>query len=167
MKAHQLLQAVSKDLQTEIISYLHTEHAGAYNMVLSSLAQHRKLRPVFLQRKAPAEQFAWVLTLLHGRMMNSLAEQVMQIWLLKNQQDMLATFLDAVGIEHKKGEVESLPDEITDDKAAAGVAALLAKFPAEKAAVYLHMFQLQREGGWPSIAKAIEAEPKLTLNVVA
>lgn len=167
MKAHQLIQAISADLKTEIISYLAEQHLNAYHMVLSTLAQQRKLRPVFLERKSRPEQYVWVMDQLRGKTNNPLAEQVLQIWLLKSQQGMLTTFLDAVGIEHKNGEVDSLPEEIADDKAAAGVAALVNSQSAEKAAVYLHMFQMQRTGGWPSIAKAIADEPKLQLTLPA
>ncbi len=167
MKAHQLIQAISKDLQTEIISYLDTEHLNAYRMVLSTLASQRKLRPIFLERKTRPQQYAWVFEQLRMRANNSLAEQVLQIWLLKNQTGMLTTFLDAVGIEHKKGEVDALPEEISDEKAKAGVAALLASETPEKVAVYLHMFQMQRTDGWPSLAAAIEAEPRLKLDIPA
>ena len=81
MKAHQLIQAISKDLQTEIISYLDTEHLNAYRMVLSTLASQRKLRPIFLERKTRPQQYVWVFEQLRMRANNSLAEQVLQIWL--------------------------------------------------------------------------------------
>jgi len=167
MKAHQLFQAVSSELKNEIVMHLDTQHRPAYNMVMGELAKLRKLRPVFLERKSQADQHVWLLDQLRMRSNNGLSEQVIQLWLLKSQQDMLKTFLDAVGIEHKDGEVENLPEEIADDKATAGVAALIAAYPADKVAVYLHMFQMQRVDGWPSITKAIEEEPKLKLEVPA
>jgi hypothetical protein len=49
-------------------------------------------------------------------------------------------------------------------KTVAGVAALLEKHPAESAAVYLHIFQLQQPGGWPSLSEAMAAEPRLKLG---
>lgn len=167
MKAHQLFLAISPELKNEIILHLDTQHRPAYNMVMNELAKLRKMRPVFLERKTQSDQHTWLIDQLRMKSNNGLAEQVIQLWLLKSQQDMLKTFLDAVGIEHKDGEVENLPEEIADDKAASGVAALLASYPADKVAVYLHMFQLQRAEGWPSVAKAIEAEPKLSLNAGA
>jgi hypothetical protein len=167
MKAHQLFHAISKDLQTEIVGRLDREHAGADRMVLATLAAQRKLRPVFLERKPKPEQIAWVSTQLGARVNNGLAEQVLQVWLLKSQQGMLKTFLDAVGIEHKDGEVDSLPDEIAPEKAKAGIDALLSSESGDKAAVYLHMFQMQRSGGWESLTKAIADEPRLQLTVAA
>jgi hypothetical protein len=130
---------------------------------MNTLAASRKLRPIFLQRKSREDQQKWLLEQLHMKSNDSVAEQVIQLWLLKGQQGMLKTFLDAVGIEHKEGEVENLPEEITEEQGKAGIAALLAEVPAEKAAVYLHMFQMQRPGGWAGLAKAIEGEASLAL----
>jgi hypothetical protein len=108
-----------------------------------------------------------VLEQLRLRTNEGVAEQVIQLWLLKAQQPLLKTFLDAVGIEHQDGQVETLPEEISDEQAKAGTDALLAEHPAEKAAVYLAMFQMQRPDGWASLTKAIEAEPKLQLAAPA
>lgn len=167
MTAQQLYSAISKDLQSEIVSYLDKEHRQAYRMVLATLATQRKLRPVFMERKQRPDQHRFITEQLRMRANNGVAEQVIQIWLLKSQQGMLKAFLDALGIEHKDGEVDTLPEEISQDKAAAGVAALLADFPAERAAVYLHMFQMQRPNGWEGLTAAIAAEPKLQLPAAA
>jgi hypothetical protein len=80
---------------------------------------------------------------------------------------MLGCFLDAVGIPHKEGEVENLPEEIPAEKAKAGVAALLKEYPADKVAVYLTLFQDQRPGGWSTLTDAIAAEPSLQLKATS
>ncbi len=167
MKAYQLIHAISKDLQHEITTHMATQHKAAFRMVMNTLAASRKLRPVFLQRKSRQEQQAWLLEQLQMKPNEGVAEQVIQLWLLKGQQGMLKAFLDAIGIEHKDGEVETLPEVISEETAQKGIAALLAEVPAEKAAVYLHMFQLQRQGGWEGLAKAVAAEPKLQLGAAA
>jgi hypothetical protein len=79
---------------------------------------------------------------------------------------MLITFLDAIDIPHDgKGGIDSdIPKDLDPVKAVAGVAALLEKHPAESAAVYLHIFQLQQPGGWPSLSEAMAAEPRLKLG---
>lgn len=167
MTAQQLYSAISKDLQSEIVAYLDREHRQAYRMVLATLASQRKLRPVFMERKQRPDQHKFVTEQLRVRANNGVAEQVIQIWLLKSQQAMLKTFLDALGIEHKDGEVETLPETIEQDKAAAGIAALLAEHSAERVAVYVHMFQMQRPGGWDGLTAAIAAEPKLKLEAAS
>ena len=167
MKPQQLIQSISPGLQQEILNHLFKEHKQAYRMVLNTLATNRKLRPVFLEKKNKDDQFKFVLEQLHLRANEGVAEQVIQLWLLKGEVELLKTVLDAVGIAHENGQVENLPEEITAEQAKAGVEALLAAHPAEKCAVYLAMFQMQRPGGWPSLAQAVEAEPKLKLPVAA
>ena len=164
MKAFQLIQAISPELQKEIVGHMFVNHKAAFRMVQGQLAQLRKLRPVFLQAKSREEQYSWMLEQLRLKSHDSIAEQVLQLWLLKGQQGMLTTFLDAVGIEHKDGEVEELPEEIAEDKAKAGVEALLKDNSAEKVIVYLTMFQRQKEGGWPGLTAAMNAHPELTLK---
>jgi hypothetical protein len=166
MKAYQMLAAIQPDLFTEILTHLHTNHRPAYLMVMNTLATQRRLRPIFLQKKTKQQQFVWLTEQLRIKPNNEVAEQVVQLWLLKGQQKMLGTFLDAVGIEHKEGEVDTLPETISEAKGKAGIDALLAEFSADRAALYLHMFQMQSPNGFDGLAKAIAAEPKLQLGKV-
>jgi|UniRef100_UPI003783878B hypothetical protein len=165
MRPNQLLQAIGPELRAQIMSYLQTEQRPAYKAVIDSLAPARRLRPAFILEKSRAKQAEWLLEQLNTKSNEEVTAQIFQIWLLKGQADMLITFLDAAEIAHDgKGEVTELPEVIADEKAEAAIAALLAKFPAKQAALYLHMFQQQREGGWLSLTKAIEARPELKLE---
>jgi hypothetical protein len=164
MKANQLFQAISPELQSEILSHLETQHKPAFDMAVVQLCGVRRFRPVFIQSRPIEAQRKFILEQLHLKTGSDLAAQVIQLWLLKGQQGMLKTFLDAVGIEHKDGEVETLPEEIKESDAKKGIKALLDSTTAEKAAVYLHTFQTQRPGGWEGLTKAMEAEPKLKLG---
>jgi len=158
MKAQQLLQAINPELRQQIIAYVQTDERPAYRALIQNLAQQRRLRPQFVLEKSRPKQAEWLLAQLYLKTNDPVAEQLLQIWLLKARRPMLVTFLDAVGITHDdKGQVEDLPDEIPEDNAAAGIQALLAAHPAAEAALYLHMFQLQRPGGWDGLAKALAA----------
>lgn len=158
MTAQQLLEAIGPDLRNQIFTYIQTDERPAYRAVINSLAGTRKLRPQFILEKSRAQQTEWILAQLGMKTNAPVVEQILQIWLLKSQGAMLITFLDAVGIEHDgKGQVEELPEEIAEDKATAGVQALLAVYAPKQVALYLHMFRLQRPEGWPGLTKAIEA----------
>jgi len=147
------------------MTYLQNDQRAAYKAVVESLASARKLRPTFVLEKSRAKQAEWLLEQLNTKANEAVTAQIFQIWLLKGQSQMLNTFLDAAQIAHDgKGEVTELPEVIDDDKAEAAVTALLAAFPAKQAALYLHMFQEQRPGGWSSLTKAIEARPELKLE---
>lgn len=97
--------------------------------------------------------------------LDNLAEQILQIWLLKGRPQMLTEFLDAIGVEHNgSGEVEQLPDAIDAAKARSGIERLLKKFPPRHVAVYLHLFQMQKEGGWPGLAEAMSGVDAIRLQ---
>lgn len=165
MTAIQLLQAIGPALQNEIIGYLQTEQRPAYRAVIQNLAAARKLRPVYVQSKNKVEQTAWLLDQMRLRSNEEVTAQILQIWLLKGQSKMLVTFLDAAGIPHNgDGEVEDLPEDISETNAEAGIKALLAVYPEKNVALYLHMFQMQKAGGFPGITAAIEKHPALTLQ---
>ena len=166
MTAIQLLQAVGPELRQEIITYLQTEQRPAYRAVIQNLATARRLRPVFVQSKSKAEQSAWLLDQLRLRSNEDVTAQILQIWLLKGQSKMLVTFLDAAGIAHNgEGEVEELPEDITAEKADAGITALLAEYPEKNVALYLHMFQMQKPEGFQGITAALDKRPELKLTV--
>ena len=77
---------------------------------------------------------------------------------------MLVDFLDALGIEHKEGVVEDLPPTMDDAKLRAAVDALLAKYPPEAVAVYLHAFNDMNEVDWPNLKTMLESDPRLQLG---
>lgn len=165
MRANQLLQAIGPELRTQIMTYLQNDQRAAYKAVVDSLASARKLRASFVLEKPRAKQAEWLLEQLNTKSNEAVTAQIFQIWLLKGQSQMLITFLDAAKIAHDgKGEVAELPEVIDDDKAEAAVTALLAAYPAKQVALYLHMFQEQRPGGWISLTKAIDARPELKLE---
>ncbi len=160
MTAQQILEAIGPELRTQILSYIQTEERPAYRAMLNSLSAARKLRPQFVLEKSRAQQQEWVLAQLNLKTNGPVIEQLIQIWLLKSQSAMLITFLDALGIEHDgKGQVENLPDDISEDKALAGIKALQAAYPERQVALYLHMFRMQRPEGWEGLNKAIETTP--------
>jgi hypothetical protein len=164
MTPQQILEAIGPELRSDILGYIQNDERPAYRAMVNSLAAARKLRPQFVLEKSRAQQQEWLIGQLNLKTNGPVIEQLIQIWLLKSQSKMLITFLDAVGIEHDgKGQVENLPEEIAEDKAKAGIDALLASYPARQVALYLHMFQRQRPDGWAGLTQAIEANAAVKL----
>ena len=132
---------------------------------MASLAEKRKLRPVFLQRKTVDQQVTWLLDTLKLRSSDQVAEHLLQVWLMRARGGMLVEFLDAAGVEHDgEGGVDDLPESLEAEKVKAAVDALLEKYPAEEVALYLHLFQRQTPAGWPEIAAEIEGRETLKLG---
>lgn len=166
MKACELFQKMPPALSAEIIAYLRQELREVYKATLITLAQQRKLRPQFVQKKPGAEQQAWIVETLRLRTSEAVAQQVLQVWLMKAQSPMLVTFLDELGLPHdgNGGIEEDIPKEIPGEKFRPAVDKLLATYPPEKVAVYLHVFQLQQPGGWPPLGEILATEPRLQLG---
>lgn len=164
MKAHQILAALSPALQQEIMAYLHKETREAFRTSLYQVGAQRKLRPQYFVRKTPAEREAWLLTYLKLKVYDGVTEQMLQLWLLKAKEAMIVAFLDAAGIKHDgKGQVDDLPEKLDAKQVKAGIDAMLKDHPAEHVSLYLHIFQLQRPGGWPTVAEALEKRDELKL----
>jgi hypothetical protein len=166
MFAHEMFKKMPADLGSSIVGWLRDSERDVFRTALHSLAQQKKLRPVFVTRKSKPEQAAWFIEQLKLRGNEAVGENLLQIWLMKGRSDMLSTFLDAVGVKHDgKGGVDGdIPNTFDPAKVKAGAAALLEKFPAGEVAVYLNLFQLQQPGGWKEIADTIAADARLQIG---
>ena len=165
MKAHQIIAALSPNLKKEVTSYLQKETRDAFRTALLSVGQQKKLRPQYFQNKSREEQGTWLMEQMKTKTFDAVAEQLLQLWLLKGKVDMLTAFLDATGIKHDgKGQVDDLPEDLTTEQVTAGVDAMLKDHPGEEVGLYLNLFQLQREGGWPAITEALEKRSELKLG---
>lgn len=162
MKAYEIFQEVAPATATSIFQYLRDEQREVYTVSLSTLAANRKLRPVFVQRKPAPAQIEWLVKNVKLKASDEIAEHVIQLWLMKAHQSVLIEFLDGVGIDHDgEGAAEDIPDKINAKKLKSTVEKLLKDHDAEVIRIYLHVFQKQREEGWPEITSLIEATPDL------
>jgi len=164
MKSYEIFREMNPETALSVFQFLRDEQREVYTASLSSLAANRKLRPVFLQRKPGRDQVAWMAKNVKLKGSEEVAEQVLQLWLLKAHADLLIAFLEGLDIEHDgEGAAEDIPDTIDSDKLASTVDQLLQDHDPETVAIYLHTFQLQRVGGWPEISNLIAATPALQL----
>jgi len=164
MKAFQIFQAISPDLRTEILAWMQKEAREAFNTALFEVGAKRKLRPQYFNSKTPADRVNWLTPYLGWKIYDGVAEQVLQLWLLKAKTPMLVAFLDAAGIKHDgNAQVDDLPDELAAKKVAAGIDAMLKDHPGQQVAIYLNLFQRQKEGGWPAVTAELENRDELKL----
>lgn len=162
MKANEIFAQMKDETAQSVFRYLREEQRQVYAAALAGLANNRKLRPVFIQKKPVPQQIDWLVKNVRLRGSTEVAENVLQLWLLKGNQEMLIAFLDGLGIEHDgEGAAEEIPDEIDVEKLKSTVDKLLEKHDPEVVKIYLHMFQMQRTGGWQEISDFIEERPEL------
>ena len=95
-----IFQKISEDLSQEIVKFIRGEEKEAYKSILAGLAESRRVRTVFVQKRPVEKQILWMVQSLKLKTGELVADQVLQIWLLKAKTDMLTSFLDKLGIEH-------------------------------------------------------------------
>ena len=164
LTSHELIGFMSANLAQEILTYAHESDKALYRATLGAVAEARKVRPVFLERQPRTQQHATMLATLTRPALDLATANLIRTWLLKKYNGMLCDFLDALGIAHKEGVVDDLPATIDDAKLQAAVEALLAKYPAEPVAVYLHAFTEMNEVNWPLLKSMLESDKRLQLG---
>ncbi len=165
MKAHELYTAADPALVIRMLDWFRDNDRNVYKSAVATLAQSKKLRLVFIQKKPLPEQYAWILKTLRGRPANTIGEHLLQAWFMAGNQEMLAKFCDTMGIEHDgKGSVTGdLPKEIDAAKLDQAVDTLVAGYDPKLVALYLHVFNLQTAGGWDALTAKLAADPRLAL----
>jgi len=165
VNAHQIYQNSDPALINDLFTWLRNAEKDLYKNAVASLAQERKLRPVFVQKKSLPEQFAWLHKTLKLKSCDTMGEHLFQLYFMQGNEELLVTFCDAMGIEHDgKGSVEGeLPDTLDAEKAKAAVDLLLEKFDTKLVTAYLYVFNLQKDGGWDSVTTILESDDRLKL----
>ncbi len=169
MKSHEIFQQMSPALAAQVFTFLQAEQKPVYKAAIQGLANQRNLRGVFVERKPPAERFPWMQAAFARKISDSLASHVLQAWLLGANKEMLCDFLDSLEIKHSEdGTVDELPGEMPAEKIVAAVESLLAKYPAEAVAVYLHAFsEMDSTVKWAALDEVLAQDPRLKLGATA
>lgn len=161
LKSHELIGFMSPALAAEILAFTFESEKPTYKATLAAVAEARKLRPVFMERQPRTQRDATILATLTRPSMDTTAGGLIRTWLLKKYKAMLVDFLNALGIQHEDGVVESLPPNMDDAKLKPAVEGLLGKYPAEVVAVYLNAFDDMNEVSWPNLAALLAEDKRL------
>jgi hypothetical protein len=165
VKAHEIYQLVDPALVRQMLDWFREHQRPVYKNAVASLAQNRKLRPVYVQQKSLPEQYAWIHKTVSLKACDTIGEHLLQAWFLTAHQPLLAAFCDAMGIPHDgKGSVQGdLPPELDAATLDTAVDAILTERDPKLVALYLHVFNLQVPGGWPSLSAKLAADERLAL----
>src|ERR1700721_458892 len=110
MKCHEIFGKLSPELRNEIFAYLLEFEKPVYKAMIQNIASRRKLRPIFVERKPKNERHVWLQQALSLKSADDIAMQLLQIWLLGAQREMICEFLDSLGIGNEgKGGVKNRP----------------------------------------------------------
>ena len=151
-------------MANDILNFTFESDKPTYKAVLNGIADARKVRPIFLERQPRPQRHAMVISTLARPGLEPVASNLIRTWLVKKERTMLVDFLNALEIPHNEGVVDDLPKEMDDAKLKTAVDALLAKYPPEAVAVYLHAFNDMNEASWANLKTMLESDSRLQLG---
>jgi hypothetical protein len=161
LSSHELFGFMSPRLATDILDFAFINDRDLYRLTVNAVAEAKRLRPVFYERKPRAERHKDMISTLTSPRLEMAAAGLLRGWLLKKHQQMLIDFLNTLGIPHENGVVEDLPPSADEEKIKAAVAKLLEKYPKEEVAVYLNAFVSMNEVNWPTLQQMLKSDPRL------
>jgi len=166
LTSHELLGFMSPALATEILLFTFESEKPTYRATLKAVADARHVRPVFLERQEKSHRHATMISTLTHPALEAVAGTLIRTWLVKKHKGMLVDFLNALGIQNSEGVVEDkdLPATMDDGKLRVGVDGLLAKYPHEAVAVYLHAFNDMNEANWGNLKQLLDSDSRLQLG---
>jgi hypothetical protein len=164
LSSHELFGFMSPALAADILEFAFTAEKDLYRATLQSVAQARKLRPVFLERQARTERHPTMIAALSRPNQELAAANLIRGWLMKKHTALLIDFLDALGVTHQQGAVEDLPPAMDDAKLRSAIDALLAKHPPEVVAIYLNAFSAMNDSGWTNLDALLKSDSRLQLG---
>jgi hypothetical protein len=165
LQPHEILARLNPELTNDLFTHLHGSERKLYQATIDTLAKQRRFRPVFIERKQPAERHAWMKEAL-GRPANAaVAAHLLQIWFVGAHKDVLCDFLDALGIKHdENGTLEQLPPAPAKVELKKAIDLLMGKHTPALVAAYLQTFQaLDDGGGWGTLEELLKEEERLRL----
>jgi hypothetical protein len=163
MTYHELFGFMSPDLAKRILEETHANDKPLYKLTLAAVADAKKLRPAFYEKKARVERDADMLSMLSRPRLEDAGANLLRGWLMKTQKPLLVDFLNALGLEHKDGVVDDFPPTLEDAKLKKAIDEMMAKHPKEIVIVYLNAFANMNEAGWPNLNEMLEKDERLQL----
>ncbi len=165
MKAHEIYTAADPALVTQMLDWFRANDRNVYKSAVATLAGNRKLRPVFIEKKSLADQYAWIAKTLKINACDTIGEHLLQAYLMAGQQSLLAMFCDGMGIPHdgKGSVVGDLPKKLDAERLATTIERLIGLFDPKLLTLYLHCFNMQIPGGWEELSGKLAADERLVL----
>lgn len=165
MKSHEIYAAIDPVVVSGMLDWFRANDRNIYRTVVNSLTSNRKLRPVFVEKKPLAAQYAWILKTLQLRACDDIGEQLMQAYLMAGQQPMLAAFCNGLNIPHDgKGAVTgNLPAQLDADKLSVTIDKLIESHDPKVVTLYLLCFNMQIPAGWPNLTEKLATDERLKL----
>jgi hypothetical protein len=157
MRTNEIFSRMTPDEALAFLDEVHREAPRVEEIALSAAAAAFRLRPVFLRRQPRKRQAEWMRQALARNALANVAEEVLAEYFLEYHNDLLAEWLDALGIEHEKG---ILKTEAPACPNPADLAKLVSEFrqgkEPQRRELLMRAFAAQSAIDWPDLEALLQ-----------
>ncbi len=158
MRAYQVFATLPPERAPELFSMLREKSPLVFQQALAVASAALKARPVYLAKQPLEKQAEAARRALARVAANLVAEEVLASYFLQCQGDLLAEWLDSLGLAHEKGTLEEeRPAEPPPDVLRKAVATLRAKGDDWNRELLLRAFAAQEAIDWPALDELLAA----------
>jgi len=152
MRSNEIFSRMTPEAALAFLNEVHETAPAVEEIALSAAAGAFRLRPVFLRRQPRKRQAEWMRQALSRTAMAAVAEEVLAEYFLEYHPDLLAEFLDALGLEHDKGVLASQAPECPKPATLAKLVEAFRKGKdSERRELLMRAFAAQTAIDWPDL----------------
>lgn len=156
MRAFEIFQAMSAERAAEVLGTLEQQAPAAYTQAVAAASAALKARPKFLMRQTPERRAREVRRALARVRANELAEEILATYFLEARRALLVEWLDAVGVEHEEGQLESdAPEPPASETLRSALESFRGKDDDPDRELCLRAFAAQSAIDWPELDEAL------------
>ncbi len=152
MRSNEIFSRMTPEAALAFLDEIHEQAPAVEEIALSAAAGAFRLRPVFLRRQPRKRQAEWMRQALARTALAAVAEEVLAEYFLEYHADLLAEFLDGLGLAHEKGVLASSAPECPKP---AELAKLVANFrkgkDGDRRELLMRAFAAQSAIDWPDL----------------
>jgi hypothetical protein len=158
MRAFQIFAAMSNERVADLLKAMGDESPGVLLQAVQVAAATMKSRPSYIN-KLPFDKKATAIRRALARVTaNEIAEEILAVYFLQVRQELLASWLDAVGLEHEEGILkEGNPSQPPEESLRITIKSFLAGEGPEDRLLLLQTFAGQNVIDWPVLDEMLGA----------
>ncbi len=103
MRSFQVFASMSTERAIEILHILNEKAQGIYVQAVATASAAMKARPVYLMKQPASKRAQAVRRALSRVAANPIAGEILAVYFLECRKELLAEWLDLLGIEHEDG----------------------------------------------------------------
>jgi len=156
MRSNEIFSRMTTEEAARFLELMKQDARPVAALALNAAAQAFKLRPEFLRKQPKARQAEWMRKALGRTMAAAVSEELLATYFLDYQKDLLIELLDALGVAHEDGQLESADPECPPEDKLGEVVEQFRKGEGQpRRELLLWAFAAQSGINWPPLEKVL------------